>query len=72
MFNVGDVVVRSEKHFDSYWKRTCKDVNVPLDVECIVKSESDDTISFKLGHWENLTVYKHKFELAQPLSLENE
>lgn len=71
MFNIGDVVIRSKKHCDEYWQRVCKWHKVKMDAEFIVKKEGEETITIAFGPYDNLNVYKNKFELAH-FELENE
>lgn len=71
MFNEGDVVVRKKEYYDTYWQRVCKENKVQMDSEFIVKGADRETITFKLGPYDNLKVYKYKFELGD-FSLENE
>ena len=71
MFNVGDVVIRSKKHYDNYWQRVCRANKVKMDTEFIVKKEGEETITIALGPYDNLNVYKNRFELVH-FELENE
>lgn len=71
MFNIGDKVIRSKKHYDAYWQRVCKNNKVRMDAEFIVKKEGEETITIAFGPYDNLSVYKNKFELVH-FELENE
>lgn len=71
MFNIGDVVIRSKKHYDAYWRHVCKNSKVKMDAEFLVKKEGEETITIAFGSYDNLNVFKNKFELAH-FELENE